>query len=321
MRGYAVRRLLIAIPTLLGVSLILFTLLRLLPGDIAMLILTGGDLSGSGTVDPEALATLRTRLGLNDPIYIQYWNWLQGLATLNLGDSFYLRRPIMDEIQRAFPYTMELALLAIVLMLLIAIPAGVISALKQDALPDYALRLLTITGLSMPSFWLGLLIILFLVKFFNWIPPIQYVPLWADPATNLTQMIWPAMAIGLQTSAVTTRLTRSTMLEVMREDYVRTARAKGLAERITVTRHALRNALLPVVTLVGLSFAQLMGGAAIIETLFNVPGLGRLMIQSIYNRDFPNVQAVALFLSFGVVFTNIIVDLAYGWLDPRIRYR
>lgn len=321
MTEYLLRRIGLAIPTVLGVTIIIFVLLRMLPGDIALLVLSGGQSGNAASVDPQALAAMREQLGLNKPIPIQYLEWLGGMLTLDLGTSYYFRRPVMDDIQRALPYTIELALMATLIKLGFAIPAGVLSALKQNSWPDYFLRVGSMIGLSLPSFWLGLLMMVFLVKVFDWVPPVRYVPFWVDPWTNFTQMIWPAMAIGLITSALVARLTRSTMLEILREDYVQTARAKGLAERAVVARHALKNGLLPVLTLIGLSFTQLLGGAAIIETLFNIPGLGRLMVQGILGRDYTTVQAIATVIALNVVILNVIVDVAYGWLDPRIRYR
>jgi peptide/nickel transport system permease protein len=318
---YFLRRVTLAIPTILGITIIIFVLLRLLPGDIALLVLSGGQGGNATAVDPQTLAAMREQLGLNKPIPIQYFEWLKGMLTLDLGNSYYFRRPVVDDIQRALPYTIELALMATLIKILFAIPAGVLSALKRNSILDHILRVLTMVGLSIPSFWLGLLMMLFLVKAFRWVPPVRYVPVWVDPWTNFTQMIWPALAIGLITSALVARLTRSTMLEILREDYVQTARAKGLAERVVVLRHALGNGILPILTLIGLSFTQLLGGAAIIETLFNIPGLGRLMVQGILGRDYTTVQAIATVIAVNVVVLNMVVDLAYGWLDPRIRYR
>ena len=321
MTGYIIRRVLLLIPTIWGVVTLTFVTLRLLPGDVARLILSGGsETEGGEGVDPAALAALRERLGLDRPLIEQYLEWLQSFATLDLGSSLYSRIPVWDDILRRLPYTVELAVIGVVMLLIIAIPAGVISAVRQNSRLDYGVRVTSIIGLCIPSFWLGTLVIIGLVRFFDWLPPLRYVPIWQDPVTNLTQLMWPGAVIGVIGAALTARLTRSGMLEVLGEDYIRTAWAKGLTERAVLYRHALRNAMLPIVTIVGAVFAGLLGGTVVIESVFNVPGLGLLLITAIQQRDYPVIQGVVVVIALFVTVMNLVVDISYAWLDPRIRY-
>lgn len=310
------------IPTLIGAACLVFFLLRLIPGDVCELRLAGSGLYA----DPEQIELCRENLGLNDPILVQFGSFIVGLATFDFGNSMWTGRPITYELGLRFQLSLQVALMATIVTILIAIPLGTISAVRQNTWIDYIVRTFSIAGIAIPSFWLGILIILGLLittqAWFGqaWMPPIDYVPIWEDPLRNLSQLIWPAVATGYRYSAVATRMTRSTLLEVLREDYVRTARAKGLMEKIIINRHALKNALLPVVTIIGIEFAFLMGGLVVTEQVFNLNGLGKLFVESVTNQDFAMTQALVMIVVVVFVFTNFIVDVMYAWLDPRIRY-
>lgn len=316
---YVARRLLLYVPTLLGVSIIIFLLIRVVPGDVAALVLAGpgGDV---GQVDQASLQELRERLGLSQPIYVQYLDWLWGVLRLDFGRSFTLDRPILSIIAERLPVTVELAFLASLFTGVMAIPIGVLAALYRGTWIDYVVRTVAIAGVAMPTFWIGLLIIVALLWLFKWFPPLGYADVLRDPVTNLQQIVWPAVALGYYHIAVVARMTRGSMLEVIRQDYVRTARSKGLRDYLVITRHALRNALLPVVTIMGLQFGVMMGGAVIMETIFLLPGLGRTLFLSITFRDYPLLQGIVMFLSVSYLTINLLVDLLYAWLDPRIRY-
>ncbi len=317
MQRYIIKRFLLMIPTLLGVAVFIFLLMRVIPGDIVELRLT----SEGGFVTEEVLATERARLGLDKPLWQQFVNWIWGIVRLDFGTSMWTGRPISHEIGIRLQLSLEVAILATVVAILIAIPLGTLAALKQDTWVDYAVRVFSIAGLSMPSFWLGILIILFLLIYFQWVPPMIYTPIWVDPWANLSQIVWPAVAVGYRYSAVSTRMMRSSMLEVLREDYVRTARAKGLREKMVITRHAMKNALLPVITVIGLEFAFLIGGLVVTEQVFNLNGLGKLFVQSIAQRDYTMTQTLVLLVAVTFVLVNFVIDILYGWLDPRIRYQ
>jgi peptide/nickel transport system permease protein len=305
------------IPTLLGVAVFIFLLMRVIPGDIVELRLT----SEGGFVTEEVLATERARLGLDKPLWQQFVNWIWGIMRLDFGTSMWTGRPISHEIGIRLQLSLEVAILATVVAILIAIPLGTLAALKQDTWVDYAVRVFSIAGLSVPSFWLGILIILFLLIFFQWVPPMIYTPIWVDPWANFSQIVWPAVAVGYRYSAVSTRMMRSSTLEVLREDYVRTARAKGLWEKVVITRHAMKNALLPVITVIGLEFAFLIGGLVVTEQVFNLNGLGKLFVQSIAQRDYTMTQTLVLLVAVTFVLVNFVIDILYGWLDPRIHYQ
>lgn len=310
------------IPTLIGAACLVFFLLRLIPGDVCELRLAGSGLYA----DPEQIELCRQNLGLNDPILVQFGSFILGLATFDFGNSMWTGRAITYELGLRFQLSLQVALMATAVTILIAIPLGTISAVRQNTWIDYVVRTFSIAGIAIPSFWLGILIILGLLittqAWFGeaWMPPIDYVPIWEDPLRNLSQLIWPAVATGYRYSAVATRMTRSTLLEVLREDYVRTARAKGLMEKIIINRHALKNALLPVVTIIGIEFAFLMGGLVVTEQVFNLNGLGKLFVESVTNQDFAMTQALVMIVVVVFVFTNFVVDVMYAWLDPRIRY-
>ncbi len=310
------------IPTLLGAAALVFFLMRLIPGDICELRMAGT----GGYFDEDALQICRDELGLDRPQFVQFFEWIGGFFTLDFGMSMWTGRPIGQEIALRFELSLEVAILATLTATIIAIPLGVVSAIKQDTWIDYVVRIFSIAGIAMPSFWLGILIILGLListqSLFGeaWMPPIQYVPIWQDPLANLSQLIWPAVATGYRYSAVATRMTRSAMLEVLREDYVRTARAKGLPVRLIINRHALKNALLPVVTVIGLEFAFLMGGLVVTEQVFNLNGLGKLFVESVINHDYTMTQALVMLVAFVFILTNFAIDIFYAWVDPRIRY-
>ena len=317
MATYIVRRILLMIPTLLGAVTLIFVLMRLLPGDVALYILGSGE---SSEVNKQALQQIREDLGLDKPLIVQYGQWLWGVVRLDFGNSYWTRQPVIEELKRRYPITANLAVMSLLVGTLIAIPIGVLSAVRQDTLTDYAARIFVISGLSLPNFWLAILIILALVHYFRWLPPLDYAPFWVDPWQNLKQLAFPALATGYRLSAIGARMTRSSILEVLRDDYVRTARAKGLQEYVIVLKHALRNALLPVVTIIGLELLTLFGGLVVIETVFTIPGIGRFLVDAITHRDYPSVQALVFVIALFVVTVNLLVDIIYGFLDPRIRY-
>jgi peptide/nickel transport system permease protein len=316
MAQYILKRLLLMIPTLFGVALLVFVLLRIAPGDIVEL-----KYAGSGTFAPkEAIERERVQLGLDKPVWQQFLNWSWGIVRMDFGLSMWTGRPIAEEIRIRLELSLQLAIMATLVAILIALPCGTLAALKQDTWVDYLVRIFSIGGLAVPSFWLGIVIILMFLIFFRWLPPLTFTSFWTDPAANLSQMIWPALAVGYRYSAMATRMTRSSVLEVLREDYVRTARAKGLRENAVVLKHALRNALLPIVTVIGLEFAFLIGGLVVTEQVFNLNGIGMLLVESITHRDYTMTQALVLLVSFAFIAMNFFLDLLYVWLDPRINY-
>jgi len=317
MRQYILKRLLLMIPTLFGVATLVFLLLRVVPGDIVEL-----KYAGTGAYAPkEAIARERAQLGLDQPLWRQFAGWIFGIARLDFGTSMWTGRPITHEIAIRLELSIELALMATFVAVLISVPLGTIAALKQDSWVDYVVRVLSIAGLAIPSFWLGIIIILAFVIYFRWMPPLTFTSFWVDPKANILQLIWPALAVGYRYSAVATRMTRSAVLEVLREDYIRTARAKGLWERAVLIRHALRNALLPVITVIGLEFAFLVGGLVVTEQVFNLNGIGKLFVEAISQRDYTMVQSLVLLTSFVFIFVNFLVDLINAVIDPRIRYQ
>ncbi|MDZ4789723.1 MAG: ABC transporter permease [Hyphomicrobiales bacterium] len=316
MARYIFKRLLYMIPTLFGVAALIFFMLRVVPGDIVELKLRGD----GANVSEESIQAERTRLGLNRPLYVQFGDWMVGVATFDLGKSMWTETPVIDEIQNRFTLTIQVAFMATIIAVLLALPLGIISALYKDSWIDQVIRLFTIGGLAMPSFWVGMIIILTLLNVFNWLPPITYTPIWVDPVANLSQLIWPALAVGYRYSAVLTRMVRSQIIEVMLEDYIRTARAKGVYERLVIGRHALRNALLPAITVLGLEFAFLIGGLVVTEQVFNLNGIGRLFVQAVTKNDFTLVQGIVMLIAVIFILTNLLVDILYAYLDPRIRY-
>jgi peptide/nickel transport system permease protein len=317
MRTYITKRLLLIVPTLLGVASLVFIIMRVIPGDVALLIL-GGD---AGQIDPQQLKAMREQLGLDQPLVVQFARWLWGVVQFDFGTSLWTGQPVTEELLIRLPLSLQLALMATLVSVVIAIPLGMLAAIRQDTWVDYTVRVISIGGLAIPSFWIGILCILFLVIYFGWGPPLEFTPLWIDPWANFQQLVWPVVTVGYRYAAVTTRMTRSTLLEVMREDYIRTAWAKGLRERAVVVRHGLKNAMLPVVTLVGTEFAFLIGGLVVTETVFTLNGVGRFVVDAVAHRDYPVVQALVFLIAFGFVVINLLVDLTYAWFDPRIRYR
>jgi peptide/nickel transport system permease protein len=315
MYKYVIRRLLLSVPVLLLSSLIVFGLMRVMPGD-ALTLLMGE----SGNVSERDLAKVRKQLRLDLPYHEQYALWVWQMVSLSPGDSLFTGEPITTSLKKAVPVTIELAALAMILGIVIAVPIGVISATRQDSTADYAGRVVAVSGLSLPDFWLGTLVITFAAIWFHWIPPIGYTSLWVDPWRNLQQFLLPAAVLGFRLAAATMRMTRSTVLEVLREDYVRTAWAKGLAGRIVVYKHALKNALIPVVTIIGGQLGVLLAGTVVVETIFALPGMGRLTVEAILYRDYPVVQTNVMLVAGTLVTLNLLVDLSYAWLDPRIRY-
>lgn len=315
---YIIKRVLLMIPTLFGAALLVFLIMNIIPGDIALLII-GGDQGGD--IDPQQLANLREQLGLNRPLFVQFFSWLWGVVQLDFGTSLWTGAPVLEELAIRFPLTLEVAIAATIVSTLIAIPLGTIAAIRQDSWVDYVVRVISIGGLAIPSFWTGILIILFLVLLFEWSPPLEYVGLLEDPWQNMKQLVWPIVSVGYRYAAVTTRMTRSTVLEVMREDYIRTAWAKGLHEKVVVVKHTLRNAVLPVITIIGTEFAFLIGGLVVTETVFTLNGVGSFLVDAIAHRDIPVVQALILMIAFTFVFVNLMIDLIYAWIDPRISYR
>ncbi len=319
MRNYITKRFVLFIPTLLIVTVVVFSILRVIPGDPALLIL-GGE-SGEDEFSQEQLDALRHKLGTDRNIIVQYTSWVGNMLKGDFGVSyFYEGDQVIDDLKMRIPTTVQLAVMALLLATVMAVPLGVISALKQDTFTDYVTRILSITGIATPNFWVAIMSIFFLVLFFNWAPPLAYVDPWEDPWVNFQQLIFPALALGTSNMAFITRITRSAMLEVLHEDYIRTARSKGLSEKIVIFRHALRNALLPVVTLSGYEFGRLISGTVIIEVIFLIPGMGRLLITSILHRDFPMIQATIVLIAVVVLVLNLALDLCYAWLNPRIRY-
>ena len=316
MRRYVLRRVLLIVPTLLLLGTILFFMLRVVPGDVAD-SLAGGSL---GSLDPEEAERLREDLGLNSPVIVQYGRWLSTTAQGDLGFSPSEHRPVLDALLSKVETTLSLTILAVFLSVIWAVPLGVLSALYRGSWIDQVIRVVTASGLAMPNFWIGIVVLLLLVRIFDWSPPVQHVSIFDEPWTAFQRLVFPALVIGYRFAAVISRLTRSAMLEVINEDYIRTARAKGLSPFIVVRRHALVNALLPVLTITTVLFGTLLEGAVVIEQIFVLPGVGRLLIDAVNLRDFFMVQGIILALGAVLILWILLVDLAYAWLDPRIHY-
>lgn len=313
MTTFFVRRLLTALPTLFIITVMVFTIQRMLPGDPA-LILAGEER------DPQVIAYLREVYRLDEPVIVQYGAWLRQVVQGNLGRSMRTRQPVLTLIAEKLPVTIQLSMLSILIAILIAIPAGVIAAVYRRSLADVLSTLVALSGLSIPNFWLGIMLILLLSVELNWLPASGYVPFREDPLANLQRMIMPAFVLGTGLAAVLMRQMRSSMLEVLKQDYVRTAKAKGLIKHIVVVRHALRNALIPVVTILGLQLGALLSGAVLTEQVFTIPGFGKLIVDAVFNRDYAVVQGVVLFTATATIVINLLVDLAYAWLNPKIHY-
>src|SRR5215510_1611181 len=316
MLRYTLNRLLLMIPTLIGVAVLVFFMLRIVPGDVVEVKLRGD----GGNVSQETIDMERKRLGLDKPLVVQFKDWMVGLATLDFGKSMWTERPVMEEISIRLELSLEVAILATIFAVMIAVPLGTLAALFRAPWIDYLMRIVTIGGLSIPSFWFGMLIMITLLALFNWLPPITFTPFYVDPVANLTQLIWPALAVGYRYCAVVARMIRSSLLEVLNEDYIRTARAKGVFEKVVISRHALRNALLPAITVIGVEFAFLIGGLVVTEQVFNLNGIGQLFVQSVSRNDFTLIQGLVMLIAAFYVFVNLMIDLLYAVFDPRIRY-
>jgi peptide/nickel transport system permease protein len=313
---FVVTRVFLIIPTLLAVAVLIFVLVRVVPGDIVELRLVGGgSFVTKGVIEAE-----RARLGLNKPIWQQFVSWMAGLVRFDLGTSMWTGAPISQEIAIRLELSVQLAVMSTLIAVALAVPLGTLAAARRGSVIDYAIQVFSVAGLATPSFWLGILLILFLLTTFHWLPPLTFTPLWQDPRANLLQLIWPALAVGYRYSAVTTRMTRSAVLEVLGEDYIRTARSKGLASSNVLRRHALRNAMLPVVTVVGLEFAFLIGGLVVTEQVFNLNGIGKLFVDAISHRDYTLIQGLMLLVATAYIFVNFMIDMLFAWLDPRISY-
>lgn len=318
MHVYAVRRLLALLPTMIIASLIVFISIRLIPGDVVDLMLSNNDISADSMSRDQLIAAL----GLDQPMWKQYLLWVSAIVFHgDLGNSLWQGTPVAEQIAARLPVTMELGLIALVVSLSMALPIGIYSATRQDTAGDYIARSFSILLLAVPSFWLGTMVVVFPSIWWGWSPPIDYVGFFDNPLQNLQQMIVPGIVLGTSLSAITMRMTRTMMLEVLRQDYIRTAQAKGLDERVVVLRHALRNALIPVVTLIGLQAPLLLGGAVIIEQIFVIPGMGMLLLEAVSQRDYPIVTGVFLIVGVAVLVINLLVDLSYGLLDPKVRAR
>ncbi|GIX47479.1 MAG: peptide ABC transporter [Candidatus Tectimicrobiota bacterium] len=315
MYRYILRRLALAIPVMLLVALFAFGVIRLIPGDALMLML-----AETGNISEERLQQIRAEMGLDRPFLPQFVSWLGGVVRGDFGTSIWTGEPALTEIARALPLTLELGALAILISLIVGLPVGIVSAARRNTPLDYAGRFVAIVGLSVPEFALGILLILALSLWLGWMPPPTYIPLWEDPGENLKQLIFPALVLGFALAAASMRMTRSAMLEVLREDYIRTAWAKGLPERVVVLKHALKNAFIPVITIIGIQLRRLLGSTVVVETVFSLPGLGRLTIDAMLSRDFIQLQSNLLVIALMVVLVNLAVDVSYAWFNPRIRY-
>jgi peptide/nickel transport system permease protein len=310
----------LVVPQLVGVSILVFALVRIIPGDVAVLMVSGGQASGAPSGSEDTIQAIRRSLDLDQPLPVQYGLWLGKVVRGDLGTSYWTRRPIVEEIGRALPVTLELAVLSLAISIAIALPLGIISAVRQDTAADYAGRLFSIGALSLPDFWIATMLILFPLLWFGWIPPIKYTPLLTDPAANLRQIIFPAVALGVHNAGPIMRIVRSSMLEVLRQDYVRTAWAKGLREAVIMRRHALKNAAIPVLSLIGVRLGRLLGGTVVMEQIFVVPGIGLLVLGAISERDYPMLQILLILFAAIFLVINLLTDVLYAWLDPRIHY-
>jgi peptide/nickel transport system permease protein len=315
MKQYIVRRLLLAIVTLIGVSLLIFCIMWIIPGDVAVAILGEG-------ANPERIAALRESMGLNAPWYVQYGRWVKDMASGNLGTSLFLaNRPIKQLIAEHLPITLNLAIYTMVFAVVVGVPLGTISGIWRDSWLDYLCRVFSVAGLSVPVFWLGIMILLTLVQVFAWTPQLVWVSPFDNLWGNMQQMFWPAITLGYFQVAFIARMTRSSLLDVLMEDYIRTARAKGLRERAVVIKHALRNVVIPIVTIGSLQFVALLGGVVVTERVFNLKGWGTLLVNGVINHDYPLVQTMIFIFAGVVVMANLVTDILYAWLDPRIHYR
>ena len=313
-KAYVVQRLLLLVPTLFGVTVLVYVGIRLLPGNIVDEVLQGVQ------VTPQVRAQLERSYHIHEPVAMGYLTWVGDIARGDFGISFASRAPVTSELRQRLPVTFELGMLALLISIVVSIPVGALAALKQGSIPDFVARSLAIGMLSLPSFWLALLVITYGFSWFHWAPPLRYESLFKSPSSNLKIMVAPALIVGAQLAGTMMRYTRSAVLDVLRQDYVRTAHAKGLASRVVVARHVLRNSLTPIVTVIGLRVGVLLGGTVILEQIFSLPGIGSYLITSIQQRDYPVVEATVLLTTVPVILTNLLVDLSYPFIDPRIRF-
>jgi peptide/nickel transport system permease protein len=321
MQQYIARRLLYGLLTAVLVSLMVFALMRIAPGDVAQMIAVEQSGGEASEVTDEQLEAIREAIGLNDPLHMQYVKWMGNFITGDWGNSLFSSRDVFTEFKTKFPVTLELVILSQIVAIILGIPAGIIMAVKQDTKIDYTVRILSLAALSVPSFWSATIFLLAGAYFLNWNPQLGYVPFLDNPIDNLSQFIWPSLMLGYITAATKARMMRSTMLEVLRQDYIRTAHAKGLAAFVVTGRHALKNAFIPVVTVIGITTALALGGSVIMERIFTLPGIGNYILDGMLRRDFPVVQSLVLVLAAAVIMVNLLVDLSYGWLDPRVRFQ
>ena len=314
---FLARRVALMVLTLVVVAILIFVMVRVVPGDPVVVKLR----AEGAPVTEETIQAERKRLGLDQPLWVQFQTYMLGLMRFDLGRSIETGAPVMQEIAGRLPVSIEISILALLIAVAIAIPLGVLSAVFRDGPIDYIVRIFAVSGVAIPGFWLGMLIILALLKFVGKLPQIEYVSIFADPMANLSQLIWPALSVGYRYAAVATRMMRSTLLEVMQEDYIRTARAKGVLPALVVRRHAMKNAMLPVITVIGLEFAFLLGGLVVTEQVFNLNGIGKLFVRAIEKGDFNMIQGLVLLIALVSIIANLVVDLMYGLFDPRIRQR
>ena len=321
MKEYLIRRLLFGVVTLFTVSALIFALLRIAPGDVALMIAEANSGGEGIDVSEEDLEKIREKLGLNAPLHIQYVTWIKGYVVGDWGDSLFTGWDVFDEFKLKFPVTLELVIFSQVIAILLGLPAGIIMALRQDSWLDYTIRVTSLAGLSLPSFWSATLLLLGGAYFFTWNPELGSFKLTEEPWQNIQQFFWPSMMLGYISASTKARMMRSTMLEVLRQDYIRTAKAKGLTEYVVTARHALKNAFIPVITVIGITTALALGGSVVMERVFSMPGLGSFILEGMLARDFPIVQSITLFFAISVVFVNLLIDISYGWFDPRVRYQ
>ena len=321
MQKYIARRLLFGVLTVVLVSLLIFALLRIAPGDVAQMIAIANSGGDGSQVSEEQLEQIQVKLGLNDPLYAQYYKWMGSFVVGDWGNSMFNNRSVFSDFKQKFPVTLELVILSQIIAIGFGLPAGIIMALKQDTWIDYVVRILSLAGLSLPSFWSATLLVVGGAYFLNWNPRLGYESIFENPLGNLSQMIWPSLMLGYISAATKARMMRSTMLEVLRQDYIRTAHAKGLTGFVVTFRHALKNAFVPVITIIGITTALALGGSVVMERVFTLPGIGNYILDGMLNRDFPIVQSVVLVFAAMVIFVNLMVDISYGWFDPRVRYQ
>jgi peptide/nickel transport system permease protein len=318
MSRYVLRRLAIAVPTILGITVLIFIAMRVLPGDPLAMI--GSQGQSTRVLTEEERAAARASLGLDQPLYIQYLQWLEDIARGDLGYSFWTSEPLIDQVLRRGPISAQIAIMAVIISWLVGVPMGLLSAVRRNSWLDNVSRVLVTMSMAIPSFWIGLVMVLLAVRLFSWRPPLSITQLWEDPLTNLQIVAGPAIALGIGLAAVVMRMTRSTALEVLGEDYVRTARAKGLGQQAVVASHVFRNSLLPVITTSGVAIGGLLGGTVATETAFGVPGLGTLLVEAMTTRDWMMIQNLVFLYALIFVLVNLLIDLSYAWIDPRIRF-